>query len=185
MKFSDLFDKIKDTVSYDADRDFYARVFPGSVERKDLLRMRKMWETDLPAVLAIEQQVYNYPWSEGIFHDCFKARYSCWVCDELDKVLGYCIVSTAAGEFHIMNICVDPAEQKQGIGKFMLEHIVEQAKSRWAESIFLEVRPTNEAAIALYTSMGFNEIGIRKDYYPSEDGREDAVMLALALPKKE
>lgn len=181
MRIIDIFEKIKETVSYDADRDFYARVFPGSVERKDLLRMRRMRMDHLPEVLAIEQQVYDYPWSEGIFQDCFRAGYSCWICEELDILLGYCILSIAAGEAHIMNICVNPAEQKQGIGRKMLEHLIELARSGWAKSIFLEVRPTNEAAIALYKSMDFNEIGTRKDYYPSENGREDAVMLGLEI----
>ena len=181
MRIIDIFEKIKDTVSYDADKDFYARVFPGSVERKDLLRIRKMRTSHLPAILAIERQVYNYPWSEGIFHDCFRAGYSCWICEELDIVLGYCILSIAAGEAHIMNICVDPAEQKQGIGQKMLEHLIALARASWAESIFLEVRPSNEAAIALYENHGFNEIGRRKDYYPGENGREDAVMFGLEI----
>lgn len=181
MRLIDIFEKIKDTISYDADRDFYARVFPDSVEKKDILRMRKMRITDLPAVLEIERQVYNYPWSEGIFLDCFKAGYSCWVCEDLDNVIGYCILSIAVGEAHIMNICVDPAQQKQGIGRKMLEHLIELARSRWAESIFLEVRPSNKAAIALYENYGFNKLGIRKGYYPNKKGREDAVMLGLEI----
>ena len=184
MKIIDIFEIIKDAISYDADRDFYAKVFPGSVEKKDLLRMRKMRTTDLPAVLEIERQVYNYPWSEGIFNDCFKAGYGCWVCEDLDNVVGYCILSIAVGEAHIMNICVDPAEQKQGIGRKMLEHLIELARSGWANSIFLEVRPSNKAAIALYESHGFNELGVRKDYYPGKKGREDAVMLGLEIFRK-
>ena len=183
MNFVQIFNKIKETVTYDADKEFYAKVFPGSVPREDLLRIHKMTISHLPAVLAIEQQVYNYPWSEGVFHDCFKAGYSCWICEELDVVLGYCIISMAAGEAHIMNICVDPAEQKQGIGRRMLEHMIDLAKFTEAETIFLEVRPSNESAIALYENMGFNEIGVRKDYYPGKEGREDAVMFGLELIK--
>ncbi len=175
-----LLEKIKDLVIYDADREFYAKVFPDSVGRKDLMRLRRMTTADLTGVMTIERKNYQFPWTEDIFRDCFKARYSCWVCEELDKILGYSIVSIAVGEAHILNICVDPAEQNQGIGRKMLENLIETARGR-AETIFLEVRPSNLGAIALYEKMGFNEIGIRKGYYPAEHGREDAIMLALEL----
>ncbi|WP_031435729.1 ribosomal protein S18-alanine N-acetyltransferase [Methylomarinum vadi] len=177
-----FFQKMKDVLVYDADREFYAKVFPGSVSRKDLMKIRRMDAADLPAVLAIEENNYNYPWSENIFMDCLRAlNYSCWVCEEgKGSVIGYCIVSIAAGEAHVMNLCVDPAAQGQGAGKKMLEHMIDKARSR-AEKIFLEVRPSNLKAIKLYKSLGFNEIGTRKDYYPALNGREDALMLALDL----
>lgn len=176
----ELFDTIKKLVVYDADKEFYAKVFPDSVPRKELFRLRRMTAADLPEVLAIERKNYPFPWEEDVFKDCFKAGYSCWVCEELDKVLGYSLLSIAVGEAHILNISVDPAAQKQGIGRKMLKHLIEVARGR-AETVFLEVRPTNTAAIALYEDMGFNEIGIRKGYYPAENGREDAIMLALQL----
>ncbi len=175
-----LLDQIKQFVIYDADKEFYAQVFPDSVSRKDLLRLRRMTAADLPQVLAIERQNYQFPWEEDIFKDCFKAGYSCWVCEEQDKVLGYSLVSIAVGEAHILNISVDPKEQGQGIGRKMLNNLLDVAKGR-AETVFLEVRPSNVGAIALYQGMGFNEIGIRKGYYPAENGREDALMLALQL----
>jgi ribosomal-protein-alanine N-acetyltransferase len=175
-----LLDQIKNLVIYDADKEFYARVFPDSVNRKDLIRVRKMTMSDLPEVLAIERKNYQFPWEEDIFKDCFKAGYSCWVCEELDKVLGYGLLSIAVGEAHILNISVDPAEQNQGIGRKLLENLIAVATGR-AETMFLEVRPSNTVAIALYKNVGFNEIGIRKGYYPAENGREDALMLALQL----
>ncbi len=175
-----LFDQIKNFIIYDADKEFYAKVFPDSVSRKDLMRLRKMTVSDLPEVLAIERKNYQFPWEEDIFRDCFKAGYSCWVCEEQDKVLGYSLITIAVGEAHILNISVDPAEQKQGIGRKMLENLIEVARGK-AETVFLEVRPSNPAAMALYEDMGFNEIGVRKDYYPAENGREDAIMLALQL----
>lgn len=177
----DLVQRIKDFVTYDADREFYAKVFPESMSRADLLRMRKMTVLDLNEVLAIEKKNYNFPWTEEIFKDCFKASYSCWVCEEMERILGYSILSIAVGEAHILNICVDPEEQGQGIGRKMLENIIETVRTKKAETVFLEVRPSNEGAVALYQKMGFNEIGIRKDYYPAENGREDALMLALQL----
>ncbi|MBS3954004.1 MAG: ribosomal protein S18-alanine N-acetyltransferase [Methylomicrobium sp.] len=173
--------RLKDFVLYDADREFYAKIFPDSVTRKDLMRLRKMYPEDLATVLAIEEHNYTFPWSDGIFRDCFRAGYSCWVCEDVDKVLGYGIVSIAVGEAHILNISVDHNEQKQGIGRKILEHLIEVARSRKVETVFLEVRPSNPTAIALYRNTGFNEIGIRKDYYPAEEGREDALMMALEL----
>ncbi len=175
------FKEIINAVSYDADREFYAKIFPDSVEKKDILRIRRMSKDDIPAVVEIEKQVYNYPWTEGIFKDCFIAGYKCWVCEDMENVVAYGILSVAAGEAHIMNICVDPAEQKQGIGRSMVEKMVEAARDRKINSIFLEVRPSNTAAIALYNGLGFNELGTRKDYYPAEEGREDALMLGMEL----
>lgn len=175
-----MLEKIKDFVVYDADREFYAKIFPDSVGRKDLMRLRKMRSSDLSGVMAIERASYQFPWEEDIFKDCFKANYNCWVCAEDDNVLGYCILSMAVGEAHVLNICVSPAEQGQGIGRKMLEHLIETARGQ-AETMFLEVRPSNTVAIALYQDMGFNEIGIRKGYYEAENGREDAIMLALQI----
>ncbi|MCX7068187.1 MAG: ribosomal protein S18-alanine N-acetyltransferase [Methylococcales bacterium] len=175
-----LVDKIKGLIMYDADKEFYAKVFPNSVPKKDLMRLRTMTAADLSTVMDIERKNYDFPWSEDIFRDCFKAGYSCWVCEAQDKVLGYSLLSLAVGEAHILNVSVDPAEQKQGIGRKMMENLINYAKGR-AETVFLEVRPSNTYAIALYEDLGFNEIGIRKGYYPAKNGREDAIMLALQL----
>jgi ribosomal-protein-alanine N-acetyltransferase len=175
-----ILDQIKNALIYDADKEFYAKVFPESVTRNDLLRMRRMTSSDLPDVLAIENQNYPFPWTDDVFEDCFRAGYSCWVCEEMDKILAYGLMSMAVGEAHILNLSVDPAEQKQGIGRKLLEHLITIARGR-AETVFLEVRPSNVGAIALYQNLGFNEIGVRKGYYPAESGREDALMLALQL----
>jgi len=175
-----LLDKIKNFIVYDADKEFYAKVFPDSVPRTDLMRIRRMTASDLPAVLAIERKNYQFPWGEDIFRDCFKAHYELRVCEETDRILGYCIVSVAVGEVHILNISVDPAEQNQGIGRKMLEYVIENSRGK-AQTVFLEVRPSNTVAISLYKKIGFNEIGIRKGYYPEENGREDAIVLAMEL----
>ena len=177
---SGLIDKLKNFIMYDADREFYAQVFPDSVTKTDLIRLRKMTRADLSAVMAIEKQNYDFPWSEDIFTDCFQAGYRCWVALSQDKVVGYCLMSLAVGEAHILNVSVDPNEQGQGIGRKMMESLIAYARGR-AETMFLEVRPSNPAAIALYENLGFNEIGVRKAYYPAKDGREDAIMLALHI----
>lgn len=177
-----LFRKLKDLVFYNADREFYAKVFPGSVKTRDLLRMRHMDNSDLPAVLEIEQQNYDFPWPDEIFKDCLRTMtYTCWVMEGPDdQVVGYCIISVAAGEAHIMNISVSPAFQHQGAGRKMLEHMIKHARTR-AECIFLEVRPSNPRALKIYKKLGFHEIGVRKAYYPAKNGREDAIMLELDL----
>lgn len=176
-----LLRQLKAFVSYDADKEFYAKVFPGSVSRVDLMRIRKMEDDDIPSVLEIESKNYHFPWSEDIFKDCFTAiHYTCWVCEDNENIVGYAILSVAAGEAHIMNISVDPEVQGLGVGRKIMEHLINFARKK-AETMFLEVRPSNKGAIALYSKLGFNEIGVRKDYYPAENGREDAVMLALEL----
>jgi [ribosomal protein S18]-alanine N-acetyltransferase len=174
---------IKDFITYDADREFYAKVFPDSVSKVDLMRLRKMRKADLAQVLEIEAKNYAFPWSEEIFKDCFSVlSYSCWVCEDIEEnVVAYAILSIAVGEAHILNISVDPATQGLGVGRKMMEHLIECATPK-AETMFLEVRPSNHKAKALYESLGFNEIGLRKGYYPAENNtREDAMMLALEL----
>ncbi|MGD0960636.1 MAG: ribosomal protein S18-alanine N-acetyltransferase [Methylomonas sp.] len=177
-----LLNQMKNFVFYDADREFYSKVFPGSIAEKDLLRLRKMDHVDLPAVLEIEEQNYEFPWPEGIFKDCLRTMtYTNWVCEAPgDIIVGYCIISIAAGESHIMNISVCPSFQRQGAGRKMLDHLIEFARPR-AEQLFLEVRPSNPGAIDLYRKTGFREIGVRKDYYPAKQGREDAIMFMLDL----
>ena len=177
----ELLDRLKDLVIYDADVEFYAKVFPDSVGRKELMRLKKMHRSHLPQVVEIEKNSYPFPWEEDIFRDCLNMRYQCWICELNGEVLGYGIMSMAVGEAHILNLCVSPKEQKQGIGRKILEHLIAIAKTQ-AEQMFLEVRPSNTHAIALYDSMGFNEIGVRKGYYPAtNNGREDGLMFALQL----
>lgn len=172
---------IKEFIVYDADREFYAKVFPNSVSKADLMRLRKMHKADLARVLEIEAKNYAFPWSEEIFYDCFiPLNYSCWVCEDPEKIIAYAILSIGAGEAHILNISVDPEAQGLGVGRKIMEHLIEIARKK-AQTLFLEVRPSNTRAQALYESLGFNEIGIRQDYYPAENGREDAIMLALEL----
>jgi ribosomal-protein-alanine N-acetyltransferase len=147
--------------------------------------LRAMREEDLPAVLVCEQAGYASPWSEGIFRDCLRVRYCCLVAETRDMVVGHGIMSVAAGECHLLNICIHPLFQRLGIGRRMLRRLLALALRQEADSAFLEVRVSNKGAIDLYRSEGFDEVGIRKGYYPSADQdpsrREDAVMMARAL----
>jgi ribosomal-protein-alanine N-acetyltransferase len=152
-----------------------------AILKDPLLQIRLMAETDLGEVMALELRAYPYPWSEGNFRDCLRARYHCWVYTLDSRIVGYGVMSVAVGEAQILNLCVDPGLQGQGLGRKMLERLLNEARSREADTAFLEVRTSNAPAIALYESAGFNEVGSRRGYYPAEGGREDALILGLTL----
>ena len=145
-------------------------------------RVRPLAVSDLEAVMEIELRAYTYPWTEGIFRDCMRVGYCCW-CYEVDGAIqGYGVMSVAAGESHILNVSVNPDAQRQGIGTKLLKHFLQLARRHNADIAMLEVRPTNTAAIRLYEKLGFNEIGVRRNYYPADGGqREDALLLARSL----
>lgn len=143
--------------------------------------LRSMGEGDIESVLAIEQRAYPFPWTRGIFRDCLAASYPAWVLQEHGAMIGYGVISLAADEAHILNLCIAPERQGRGHGRRLLRTLVKLAIDRGAARIFLEVRPSNPPAIALYHSEGFNEIGRRPRYYPSMDGREDALVMAMEL----
>ena len=140
-----------------------------------------MRHEDLDEIMGVEVRAYPYPWTEGIFRDCMRVGYSCWVMKEADSLVGYGVMSVAVGECHVLNLCVRPECQGQGYGRVLLRSLLDQAKGRNAETVFLEVRPSNTPALHLYLSEGFNEVGVRKRYYPADRGREDALVLARAL----
>ena len=139
---------------------------------------RPMKEDDLSAVLAIEQRAYEFPWTRGIFRDCLRIGYHCYVVAGEAGVVGYGILSIGAGESHILNLCIHPAHRRCGLGRGLLNFLMDEARRARVDCILLEVRPSNRAAIHLYESLGFNEIGLRKDYYPARQGREDALVFA-------
>ena len=140
-----------------------------------------MREDDLDVVLAIEQRAYPFPWTRGIFRDCLRADYPAWVLVEDGLVIGYGVLSLAADEAHVLNVCAAPEVQGRGHGRRLLRSLLQLARGRGAHRVFLEVRPSNAAAIALYHDEGFNEIGRRPRYYPAHDGREDAIVMAMEL----
>ncbi|QDH71008.1 ribosomal protein S18-alanine N-acetyltransferase [Marilutibacter alkalisoli] len=143
--------------------------------------LRPMREADLDEVYEIELRAYPHPWTLGIFRDCLRADYPAWVLHEAGRIVGYFLMSLAAGEAHVLNICIDPERQGQGFGRRLLQALMHVARGRGVERIFLEVRPSNAGAIRLYEREGFNEIGRRPRYYPADDGREDALVMAIEL----
>lgn len=145
------------------------------------MTLRAMRETDIDTVMAIETRAYPFPWTDGIFRDCINACYPSWLLMQDGSIIGYGVISVAAREAHILNICIDPDVQSHGHGRRLLRALVRIARAQNAERIFLEVRPSNPRAIALYFDEGFNEIGRRPRYYPSHLGREDAIVMAMEL----
>ena len=133
---------------------------------------------DLATVMAIELRAYPFPWTEGIFRDCLRVGYGGWVIERNGEIHGYSVMMAGGGEAHVLNLCVRPESRGQGLGRLMMEHMLTQASRLKADTLLLEVRPSNQVAIHLYYSMGFNELGMRKGYYPAVGGREDALILA-------
>lgn len=144
-------------------------------------RLRAMREGDLDAVMAIERRAYPFPWTRGIFRDCLLAGYPALLALEDDVPAGYAVMSIAADEAHVLNLCTAPERQSRGLGRHLLRALLRTARDRGARRVFLEVRPSNPPAIALYQSEGFDGIGRRPRYYPAASGREDALVMAMEL----
>ena len=152
-----------------------------AVLKDPLLRLRPMVEDDLQAVLAVEEAGYDHPWTLGIFHDCLRVGYCCWVYQSGEQIIGHGVMSVAAGECHILNICVHPDRQGHGLGRKLLQRLLNIGRQHHADTAFLEVRVSNRKAVDLYLSSGFNEVGLRRGYYPAARRREDALVFAKDL----
>ncbi|ABI55907.1 [SSU ribosomal protein S18P]-alanine acetyltransferase [Alkalilimnicola ehrlichii MLHE-1] len=144
-------------------------------------RIRAMIEADLPEVVQVEQRSYSWPWSYGIFRDCLRAGYPGWVYVRGGHIVGFVLISAVAGEGHILNLCVSPEVRREGVGQALLERVIADAPTFEVQELFLEVRPSNKGAQALYRSAGFERIGRRRGYYPATGGREDALVLARLI----
>lgn len=144
-------------------------------------RIQPMRMEDVDQVALIEHAAYEFPWTAGIIRDCLLAGYDCWLLVADEGTVGYGIISVAADEAHLLNVCVVPEAQSRGYGRQLMLSLVELARRRKAERLYLEVRPSNTRAIALYRTMSFREIGRRPRYYPARGDREDAIVLTLEL----
>lgn len=146
------------------------------------ISLRRMTVLDLDNVYAIEKIGQDVPWQETTFRDCLDAGYDGWVLEVEQNITGYILAYVRAGECHILNFCVNPIVRGHGHGHHLLNEVLQYAKEAQATIVLLEVRPSNHPALHLYRKFGFNEIGLRKDYYATADGgREDALVLALDL----
>ncbi|HET7198425.1 MAG TPA: ribosomal protein S18-alanine N-acetyltransferase [Burkholderiales bacterium] len=140
-----------------------------------------MGEADLGEVVAIERSIYTHPWTRGNFADSLRAGYDCHTWRMQGELVGYFVVMSGGGEAHLLNLSVAAAHQRRGHGAALLREATRLARRRGAQAIFLEVRPSNQAGQRLYTRFGFRRVGLRRDYYPAAAGREDAIVLSLAL----
>lgn len=148
---------------------------------KDEPRLARMRDADLDEVLAIESAIYTHPWTLGNFADSLRAGYQCWTWRGGAELVGYFILMVAAGEAHLLNLSVAAAHQRGGHGSALLREAMRVARGRGAQHVFLEVRPSNDGAKALYKRFGFRQVAVRPNYYPAHSGREDALVLTLPL----
>ena len=142
---------------------------------------RPMHKQDVAAIMPIERVLYTYPWTTGNFTDSLNAGYSCWICEFGSVTVGYAVLMLAVDEAHVLNIAIGQDWQRQGLGRRLMQHLIKVAREYRAQMMFLEVRPSNVSARRLYEDIGFNEIATRRAYYPAHDGREDALLMGLAL----
>jgi ribosomal-protein-alanine N-acetyltransferase len=140
-----------------------------------------MREADLDEVMAIENAIYSHPWTRGNFADSLRAGYACMTWRLDGALVGYFVLMAAAGEAHLLNLSIAAPWQRSGQGRALLAEAAGLGRRLGAANIFLEVRPSNLAAQALYRRFGFRKVAVRRDYYPAQRGREDALVLSLDL----
>ena len=149
------------------------------------LAFRPMLMEDLPWVALHERELHLTPWSAGNFADSLEAGYSCWLAVDVGNSspvpVAYAVLMVVLDEAHLLNITVAKAYQHRGVGGALLGFLFERARQAGARQMFLEVRPTNEPAQALYRRTGFEFVGRRRGYYPGPEGREDALVMRLPL----
>lgn len=155
--------------------------FPAPVALPESLSVVSLDESDLDALGRIEHAGHSYPWSERVFLDCIRSGYYLDGAVQADQLLGFAVVMPILHEWHILNLCVDPGVHRRGVGRFLMDFVLDQAGKSDITSLWLEVRLGNAAARQLYDTLGFEQVGLRKGYYPAKEGREDALVLMRSL----
>ncbi len=136
---------------------------------------------DIPTIAAIDHKAFEFPWSENEFKGSFNAGHRFIVLREGETIVGFAVYQQVFEQAEVLTIGVDPAHQRKGYGSLLMQQMVTELLALGAEQLFLEVRVSNEPARGLYRKMGFVEISHRKGYYPTKDGREDAIVMQKAL----
>lgn len=139
--------------------------------------LRPMTMEDVPRVALIDAESYPFPWTVGNFADALSAGNRCCVYEERGELLAYAVLMMVVDELHLLNLTVIPAQQHLGYGRALLQRMLACARMEGFLTMWLEVRPSNVAARSLYDSMGFSVVGVRKQYYPACEGREDALLM--------
>lgn len=142
---------------------------------------RRMTAGDIDVVMGIEDRIYTHPWTRGNFVDSVNAGHHCWLSELRGTVVGYAVAVIAADEAHLLNLSVAAEWHRRGFGAELLRFMLKLVQDYGAQRVLLEVRPTNAAARGLYAHAGFNQIGVRRGYYPAQAGREDALVLERVL----
>lgn len=142
---------------------------------------RPMLKSDVGEIMAIETVNFPFPWTRGNFIDSLNSGYSCWVLESHGEIIGYAVLMMVLDEVHLLNISVAQAYQGKGIGRELLSYMMQVGREHGGLNMFLEVRVSNTRAIGLYENMGFNEMAVRRNYYPAHQGREDAILMGMAL----
>jgi ribosomal-protein-alanine N-acetyltransferase len=151
----------------------------GSFDGAD--QIRPVQPQHISAIFEIEQLAYEFPWTEGLLRGCLGGNYHFHAMFRQQQIIAYGIMSCVLNEAHILNLCVSPQYQRQGLGRKMLDYLLDKAGQLQSSTVFLEVRESNHIAKCLYETHGFNQLGSRRGYYPGEGGRENAIMYALEL----
>jgi ribosomal-protein-alanine N-acetyltransferase len=140
-----------------------------------------MTEARLDAVVAIERRAYGHPWTRGNFADSLRSGYQAQLLCAGETVLGYFVAMKGVDEVHLLNITVDPGYQGQGWGRVMLDALALWSRAEGAQWLWLEVRTSNRRAQEIYQRYGYRRVGERRNYYPAERGREDAIVMSYKL----
>ncbi len=147
-----------------------------------VLILRDMDYGDVEAVMRIEQSIYPYPWTTGNFIDSLDSGYTCMVAELDGALVGYVVLMPSVDEAHLLTIGIASEHQRKGLGEEILSRMMAMAHDSGINRIILEVRPSNTPALALYRKCGFQQIGLRRGYYPADnDTREDAIVMACTL----
>ena len=145
------------------------------------INFRAMTRNDLEQVTAIEQRSTPHPWRKNHFADSMESGYQCLVAELNGEVIGHAVIMIAVDQADLLIITIDQSHQGKGYGQQLLNHVMEVADNQRCHTLLLEVRRSNNKAFNLYLNMGFSEIGIRRNYYPAGDSREDAIIMAMDL----
>ncbi len=152
-----------------------------SAQLQEVPRIRRMVPTDLDAVVAIEREVFLFPWTRGNFGDSIESGYHCLILEQGAEILGYGVMTIGAEEAHLLTLSIAAGSQRKGWGERLLREFIRIAKERLARTMFLDVRESNRAAARLYERLGFRQIAKRRGYYPAMGGREDSLVMELVL----
>ena len=147
-----------------------------------MLQFQTLMPTDTQALFVIEQSANPYPWPKTAFDSSFSDFYLNYKLLVDDNLVGFIICKLVADQAELFNICVKPDAQGKGYGKALLVHLIIELSARKATELWLEVRASNTAAIALYEKLGFNCVDVRRNYYINAQGSEDAHIMCLYLP---